>query len=644
MSKRRLFHLFLLSFCLVAIHITVLAQTDFTVHWRLDSQNAGVVPLERLNKNLLTLEIFPASDRQPDVQFVCRNGETGETGASKLLSLSNRREGAGRVLQYSLATVWGSLPYPVDPSAVESKPMAIMTQRTGQSPFRMSPEHLRREFRDTVAYMLTTANHHYGLPFGDGELDCTFEVTLDGVAVQSDALVVAFGRGLPGGVFPRDLARPPLDNWPTWVVDDAFAPQLPPQPDKETVQVELGELLRLQAERSPEQVALIRYWDDGAAVSPWINVTLDSVIVHFTNPPRTSRALALVSVAMYEATVVGARISWQAQRPAPCALEPKLQPLGADCDSYSYPSEHAAVAGAASTVLAYLFPDEAERFEALAQEAVTTRLWAGAASRSDIEAGLALGRQVAEQVIARAQADGSDAVWDGQIPDFSAWQPTPPDFTPNPLEPLAGSWTTWNLDSGSELRPAAPPVPGSEQFITEAREVYEVGSSLTLEQEQIASYWEDKKGTYTPPGHWNVIARRLICQQGLSTPQAALIYATLNTAQADAFIAAWDAKYAYWSVRPVTAIRDRFDPEWWPYIITPPFPSYVSGHATTSGAASVVLAHFFPAQAEQLNGLAQQAAISRLYGGIHFASDNEVGLALGQAVAKKALARVARTS
>jgi membrane-associated phospholipid phosphatase len=93
----------------------------------------------------------------------------------------------------------------------------------------------------------------------------------------------------------------------------------------------------------------------------------------------------------------------------------------------------------------------------------------------------------------------------------------------------------------------------------------------------------------------------------------------LNTAQADTFIACWDAKFAYWSLRPVTAIR-RLIPgasNWLSYIVTPPFPSYVSGHSTTSGAASTVLAGFFPQLAAKLDTLAEEAVVSRLYGGIH---------------------------
>ena len=126
---------------------------------------------------------------------------------------------------------------------------------------------------------------------------------------------------------------------------------------------------------------------------------------------------------------------------------------------------------------------------------------------------------------------------------------------------------------------------------------------------------------------------------GWSTDDAALMFATLATAQADAFIAAWDAKYAYWSVRPFTIMRERSTPRWRPYLPTPNFPGYVSGHASTSGAAAAVLGAFFPDRANELRQCAVQAAESRMIGGIHFRADNDVGLELGRRVAEVAVQR-----
>jgi membrane-associated phospholipid phosphatase len=344
---------------------------------------------------------------------------------------------------------------------------------------------------------------------------------------------------------------------------------------------------------APQQAAAR---DRADAVTSWIDVELAEIAAHSTNPPRASRGLALLSVAMLKATKV---------------------PPG---------HQEAAVAGAASTVLTYLYPDRADAFAELAD-------------RKRPKHALAAGRRIGERVVARARTDGSDAMGQVSIPvGPGLWVPTPPAFAP-PLEPLAGTWRTWNLRSGSQFRPASPPAFGSAAYAREVAEVYTVSQSLTDEQKQIADFWADGAGTVTPPGHWNQIALDLIRRHRLSARSAARVLAALNTAQADAFIACWDSKFTYWLERPITAIRREFDPSWLPYIVTPPFPAYVSGHSSTSGAASTVLAAYFRSAALQLRAWAEEAAISRLYGGIHFRSDNEAGLVLGRKVAKAAISR-----
>ena len=340
-----------------------------------------------------------------------------------------------------------------------------------------------------------------------------------------------------------------------------------------------------------------------AAVTQWIELELDAIAAHRTNPARASRALALVSRAMYEAAVAAEA------------------------------SRHAAVAGAASTVLAFLFPDEGGRIHGLAQRAAKA-----SGKAPSVAKGFALGRRIGEALIARAESDGSSAAWNGTPPVGPGfWIATPPGFVYPPLEPLAGTWQTWNLASGAQFRPSPPPAFGSPQFFAENQEVYAISLSLTDEQKRIADYWADGPGTVTPPGHWNVIALDLVREADWGTLATARLFAALNTAQADAFIACWDAKFAYWSLRPVTAIRELIHPTWLSYITTPPFPSYVSGHSTTSGAASGVLAALFPSRADELAAMAEEAAVSRLYGGIHFQSDNEAGLELGRRVGTAAV-------
>jgi PAP2 superfamily len=338
--------------------------------------------------------------------------------------------------------------------------------------------------------------------------------------------------------------------------------------------------------------ALARSPDRAAPVTGWVDVTLKEISGHGVNPPRASRALALVSVALDRGSARGRR----------------------------------ALHGAAAEVLAYLFPDHAGAFRERAARLVRSR-----AQRRR-------GRAIGAQLVARAKRDKSGAVYDGtRLSGVGFW--TEPTGVPGPLEPAAGQWLPWNLRNGAAFRPPPPPGPGDPGYDDAVREVHERSLGLTPEQRDIALFWADGAGTETPPGHWNRIAIELVRDARLPQRRAARTFALLNTAQADAFIACWDAKFAYWSERPNQAIRRTIDAGWSPLIPTPPFPSYPSGHSTTSGAASTVLSRVFPRRARRLRATAREAAISRLYGGIHFTFDNDRGLALGHRVGRAALTR-----
>jgi hypothetical protein len=168
--------------------------------------------------------------------------------------------------------------------------------------------------------------------------------------------------------------------------------------------------------------------DHAAGVTDWIEVELDQIASHRTNPPRAARGLAVLSVAMLDASRV--------------------------------PRAHrrAAVAGAAATVLAYLYPEATAVFDELAE---------GERPRP----ALAQGRRIGARAVAEARTDGSDAAWPGPVPvGPGLWVPTPPAFAP-PLEPLAGTWRPWNLTDGSQFRPGPPPAFGSQAYAHEIQEV-----------------------------------------------------------------------------------------------------------------------------------------------------------------------------
>jgi membrane-associated phospholipid phosphatase len=146
-----------------------------------------------------------------------------------------------------------------------------------------------------------------------------------------------------------------------------------------------------------------------------------------------------------------------------------------------------------------------------------------------------------------------------------------------------------------------------------------------------ALYWHTADAVF---GSWYDNVNRRIFEHHLDTnpPQAARIYALMSVAHYDAYIACWDAKYAYWSMRPYEV-----DPTVETLLPPPPHPSYPSGHGCTMGAMAAILAHLFPEQAAYINALADEAGESRIWAGIHYRQDIEVGLALGKDVAQKVI-------
>jgi membrane-associated phospholipid phosphatase len=195
------------------------------------------------------------------------------------------------------------------------------------------------------------------------------------------------------------------------------------------------------------------------------------------------------------------------------------------------------------------------------------------------------------------------------------------------------------MRTGDEFRPPPPPAFGSAEYLSGLAEVHDISSSRTPEQTRIVLYWADGAGTVTPPGHWNQIADSLITNARLNEEDATRTLAALNAALLDAGIACWDAKYHYWMIRPSQA-----DPRIVPAVSLPNFPSYVSGHSTFSAAAAMVLGAVFPTQAASLTSRANEAAMSRLYGGIHYRFDNDRGLQLGAAIGRLALPLLSGTT
>jgi len=418
--------------------------------------------------------------------------------------------------------------------------------------------------------------------------------------------------------------EPEAGQWPTWVVTDVGSVRLPAPPDQVTTRQELAELKTLAAQRNTQALKQIAYWDAGAPNYRWLEITFAQMQKKPMTNPRFNRLLALLNVAIYDAMIAAWETKYTYNRPRPSASDTSLLTVIPPPHSPAYPSEHAVAAGAASAILAYIYPDDAQSFQALAEEAGRSRLLAGVNYPSDVKAGLELGRTVAAKVIARAKADGSDAKWDGVIPaEPGHWTGE------KPIEPLTGSWQTWVLTAGKELRPPAPPAYDSAQKQTELQEIQTY--TRTWQSNQKAMFWQTFDGIFT---FYYDIASKRIFEHHLETnpPQAARIYALLSVTQYDAVVACWDAKYTYWAMRPFM-----YDKNLVTLFPTPNHPSYPAAHGCYSGATAAILGHLFPAEAAFITAKAEEAGMSRLWAGIHFRSDIETGLALGRAVAQKVI-------
>jgi membrane-associated phospholipid phosphatase len=379
-----------------------------------------------------------------------------------------------------------------------------------------------------------------------------------------------------------------------------------------------------------------------AAADPviaWNAAMLQAIRDAKTPPPVAARAMAIVQTSVYDAVNAVDPIG------APYLIHAKA-PAGVSPD--------AAAAGAAYSSLVALFPQQKPMFDA-ALGAATASLRHGRATGR----GIAFGESVAAQVLAARGDDGSTTTvtYDpGDLP--GQWRPTPPAYAAA-LLPGWGSVTPFALNNGGQFLPPAPPSIGSPEYAAAVRQLENLGgktSDRTADQTEIALFWADGAGTETPPGHWNAIAETVALARHDSLATDARNFALLDMALADAGIAAWDAKYAYNTWRPVTVIDQgdpanpqlAADPAWAPLIATPNFPSYVSGHSTFSAAAAAVLDALygpntaFRSTSDGLPGVtraftsftqaADEAGISRIYGGIHFAFDNTAGLALGRSV------------
>lgn len=388
-----------------------------------------------------------------------------------------------------------------------------------------------------------------------------------------------------------------------------------------------------------------------SVITDWNNAMLDAIKATSANPPRASRAMAMMSTAVFDAVN---------------SVNPQYTPYRVLGATSAGTSQEAAAITAAHSVLTQVFtaPAQINAFNALRDSQLA--LIPDGQSKTD---GIALGALCATDMISWRSGDNSNAVVPYTEPVApGVWRPTPAGNAPA-LLPGWGDVTPFGINNGAQFRPAGPVLMDSPAYAAQVEQVRVLGAidaevadrdsnglpDRTADQTEIARFWAQGGGTSTPPGMWNQIAQAITESAGSSLLDTARTFALVNIATADAGIAAWDAKYEFNTWRPITAIREAdtdgnpaTSPEagWTPLLVTPPFPSYISGHSTFSSAAAAVLAALFGDETsftigsdglpmvtrsfDSFSEAAAEAGISRIYGGIHYADDNLDGLSTGR--------------
>lgn len=434
---------------------------------------------------------------------------------------------------------------------------------------------------------------------------------------------------------------------------------------------ELADIKAAQRSLTPTQRNAIGYWS-GGGVLRWNQILRELVARYnlspaprdqggypapdaenpfgdpafpFANPVYAARAYSYVSAAQYDALKAAWYWKYQYNRLSPARIDNGINPLIPISDLPSYPSEEAVISAVTVEMLKVLFPAAVEEITLKAAEQRNTALWSGKATASDVAAGLALGKAVASVFVAGAAADGmrtaagSPALWQslrdgaearGEIPWISRDIPERP-----PMLPAFGQVRAWMMTPAQIVaeRPGPPPSTSSQQMREETAEVRRSVENLTRAQLAIAQKWNDGAGTYTPPGHWNDVALEYVRDARMSEVRAARAFALLNMALHDAGVGCWEVKFFYFNPRP-----SQLDPGIKTHIGIPNFPAFTSGHSTFSAAGAAILGYLFPEGSTSFEAMRDEAGISRLYGGIHFRSDIEVGKVHGARIAGYTLA------
>jgi hypothetical protein len=407
-------------------------------------------------------------------------------------------------------------------------------------------------------------------------------------------------------------------NWKTWVINDNTRINIPASLSAEQMRKELSEVKAMMGKRNETILRQIKYWDAGSPAYRWNEMGYKLVGPEFSKKGGGvfwRAPMAWMNIAIYDATIAAGKLKYNYQTKRPFEMDPSVKPLVVSPAGSSYPCEYAVTAGAAATVLAYFFPDKADSIIKLGKQAADSRVYAGVQFPGDIAQGWKLGEQVALLVIEKSKTHAAGNGWQGTISnDAGKWRG---EF---PFGAIASTYKPVVLRSGDQFRPPAPP-----DFANEMKQIKNFKQDFYTASQ--AYRWASLSGLDI----WTDLAGQKMFELHMdkNVPACARIYTILHVALHDCAIAIMDAKYAYFGIRP-----DQLEPGFKPLVgFTPPFPGYPSGHATASSTAATILSYFFPADAAFFKQNAKECADSRFFAGIHFPTDNQTGLELGEKLA-----------
>lgn len=400
---------------------------------------------------------------------------------------------------------------------------------------------------------------------------------------------------------------------------------------------------------------------DRAAVLHNLNsLLINTVMDDFFTPPVASRIYSYPNIAFYECI--------RLDDPALNSLSGKLKGLGTlPVPPPNSKIDHLIAASISFSYTAQALVGSEYKMDGWRQKFVDSLLFKGGNAEL-IKSSLLYGKLVADSVLAWVKRDNYNQ--SRAMPRFTlsnepgTWQPTPADYA-QAIEPFWNTIRPFTLSTPSQFSPKEKLVfslKKNSAFYKNMMEVYEMGKKLDTAQKATAKYWDDNPNVsvnmghlnyfihkISPGGHWLMIAKQACEEKNETVSRSSLAYTLTSIALVDAFISCWDEKFKSNLIRPITVINDHVDKNWQPYIQTPPFPEFTSGHSVISNAAAAVLTALFGDNYKFIDKTeipfgndtrsfnsfyeaAFESSMSRVYGGIHYPETARISIIQGKEV------------